>query len=149
MISYYSRIFLFSIFFFSCKKKENLDTLIGKDFLYFARGDTVHPFSGKAYKKVTNRGTEYILASYSFKEGIPNGKWKVWGYSNEVLQSGNFTPILNIGELKNDFPNLKRINIDRYTEGTDDKMIDLFLISTNPSRDSINYQLKKKKYLNT
>jgi hypothetical protein len=28
-------------------------------------------------------------------------------------------------------------------------MIDLFLISTNPSRDSINYQLKKKKYLNT
>jgi hypothetical protein len=57
--------------------------------------------------------------------------------------NGEFTPVKEIEEIKTSFQDLKRININRYTEGNDKKMIDLFLISPNPSKDSINYTIKK------
>jgi hypothetical protein len=137
-------VFLFAFALICCGRKIDLSELVNKNFLYFPKADTLKPFSGTADGKDTSRGTEYVLTSYTFKNGIPNGKWKAYGYQHETIMNGRFTPVLKIEEIKNDFPDLKRINIDRYTEGTDEKMVDLLLISGNPSINSINYKIKKK-----
>ena len=74
----------------------------------------------------------------------------------KYYRKGTLTPLLDVKEIKEQFPNLIRINVDRYTEGDDIEMIDLFLITKDPANDSSNFKsnreflvgyLAKKKYL--
>ncbi|GAB2809747.1 hypothetical protein [Ferruginibacter profundus] len=132
-----------AVFIASCKEKHNLKNLTTRNFLYFSEG-AAWPFSGVAYVKDTIRGIEKTMSSYTFKNGIPDGDWQAYGHEHEILMKGKLTPVIVLDEIKKDFPDLQRINIDKYTEGDDNLRIDIFLISNNPTQDSINCQQKKK-----
>jgi hypothetical protein len=131
----------------SCRKAENLNELINKGFLYYSKNEPLKPFNGTAYSNKMMRGIEHRMSSYNFKNGVPSGSWEAYGYQNEILQTGAFTPVFKIDEIKNKFPYLNRININRYTEGTKEKLIDIFLISSKPATDSINYKSRKNDLL--
>jgi hypothetical protein len=130
--------------FSSCQEKRYIDQLVNKGSLYYLSQNSKKPFKGKAYSKVKRRDIEYILAYYTFKDGVPNGSWETYGYEHEILQKGKFTPTLDVEDLKRDFPYLKRVNINRYSEGDENLQIDIFLISSDPTKDSINYLQKKE-----
>jgi hypothetical protein len=127
----------------SCRRAENLNELINKDFLYYSKNEPLKPFNGTAYSSKMIRGIEHRMSSYNFKNGVPSGGWEAYGHQNEILQTGAFTPVFRIAEIKKKFPYLKRININRYTEETKEKLIDIFLISSKPATDSISYKLRK------
>lgn len=58
------------------------------------------------------------------EHGIPNGKWQTFGYSNEVIQEGEYMPVSN---HTLSYDSCFRFTIARTVEG-DEIMYDAFIV---------------------
>ena len=140
-------LLLTAVLLVSCSTKRELKYLTEKESIYFYKNST-NPFSGKVFSIDTNfRGKVFISTYYTFRNGIPRGSWKSYGYNKETFQDGAFEPLLEVSELKIIFPNISRVNICKFYEGKH-RIIDIYVISKMLKNDSLNFESKKKKVLN-
>jgi hypothetical protein len=91
------------------------------------------PFTGVAISEFKNR---QISDEVNFKNGLPEGKWKTYGYDGEVIQEGTYQAYYlrnaEIGKLRG----IKRVNICTYKEG-DINLIDVHIINNELKRETI------------
>jgi hypothetical protein len=139
----YQKYILFLAVILSCGQKRELSKLIERGSLYYYENSN-KPFTGKVYSKQKNLSNDtFISASYTFKNGVPDGKWKTFGYSREIIQEGIFQPVFETSNLKLGFISLSRINVCRYSEGKF-PLIDIYIISKTPNLDSGKFVQKKQ-----
>lgn len=121
------KIFLifFSIVITGClKNKVKLkDLKINNGIYHISRSN--EPYSGHAYSYFKEGGMSNDIY---IKEGIPSGKWMAYGYDGEIVQSGEFNPLLVDQITILDVTAIDRINVCFTKEG-DYKFIDVFIIS--------------------
>ena len=124
-------IFLKICFLFICISCTNSNITI--DHLFINQGkyylqDSNNPYSGKVVTKFENGNISNVI---ELKNGIPNGKWIAYGYKNEIVQEGMYTPI-EINSLDTLFTNLNigRLNVCHTKEGSKE-FTDVFLITNN------------------
>jgi hypothetical protein len=85
-----------------------------------------------------------IRSECNFVNGQRNGEWKLYGYSGEIIQSGNYidSKELNIKELEN--IKCDRIEVNLWNESEAINYIDIFIINPYDSlRISYKDSLKK------
>ena len=126
-------IMLLCSLFLACSRGVKLDSLKqrGGIYYYLKSGE---PFSGRVLmeqKKIS--GDTYLAAYYTFRGGMPSGKWESFGYNKEIIQKGFFQPVKEMEDFIKEIPSLLRININEYSEG-DLNFYDIYLIV--PTLDS-------------
>jgi len=112
-------------------RKILINSLYVKDNL-FCNKENFSPFSGTAISKFD---TGQISNEINFKDGIPSGQWFAYGYRGEIVQNGNYKPIV-LKDKNIDGTKVKRINICTVKEGTQ-TYVDLYFI-TNDTTVKIN-----------
>jgi hypothetical protein len=144
----YGMYFILCLFFVSCKAKIPLKKLRkDNNCIYYKLGDKKkNPFSGVAYTTFENsirEDTNAISAVYSFVDGIPNGRFVEYANRHDIFEKGRFIPVLKISKLKSVFPSLRRINLLKIDNKYFDNEFEIFVISSQPSKDSIGFSVRK------
>jgi hypothetical protein len=110
-------IIIFALWIFStwgCSSpKVGLDELKMRQNKYYF-GSSQKPYSGKIISKYDNG---YISNIIEMKDGIPNGKWVVYGYKKEIIQEGFYNPITVSNEADFFKNSIKRLNVCTTKEG--------------------------------
>ncbi|HEY8389133.1 MAG TPA: hypothetical protein VIK74_11040 [Parasegetibacter sp.] len=72
------------------------------------------PYTGKVISHFDNGNVASII---QMKDGVPNGRWIVYGYKREIIQEGNFHPVSTIPDDIFNNSNIVRLNVCNIKEG--------------------------------
>ena len=118
--------FLIILLFNSCTPpKELVSALILKNSKY-CKKQSAQTYTGIVITKFDNG---IISTSTELKNGIPDGKWFVYGYKSEIIQEGKYIPVLMNEPLFTE-KSIKRLNISFGKEGSY-SFTDVYVITEN------------------
>lgn len=98
------------------------------------------PFSGKIIDKFSN---QVISSEFSLVDGIPKGKFTIFGFSGEIIQNGDYSSI-------NDTKITKLLNLNRISLATlreEDRVF--YTINMITKQDSTNLIKLKVNYIDS
>lgn len=98
------------------------------------------PFSGKIIDKFSSK---VISNEFSLVDGIPKGKFTIFGFSGEIIQDGDYSSINDTKIIK--FLNLNRISLVTLREG--DRVF--YTINMVTEQDSTNLIKLKVNYIDS
>ena len=124
----YLRLALLSLTFATgCTQKTDLDKLELKDNYYYAQGKS-SKFTGQAISKLSNGKPSNVL---NFRNGVPDGRWKAYGYDGVVVQEGENHVVKSVDRSALD-PAIIRLNVQLMIE-LDYREKDVLAIVKDPS----------------